>query len=111
MRAVAATAPAVRTAVKPSARAVPTTAAVVLRLIPWDRYSETSMIAIAPTSATGTGLWPPRMAGTMNPMMIANDTTSPSSERIPCQPPKATTARMNRATSTSMGRVRSRSWM
>lgn len=58
VREVAATDPAVRAAVRTRARPVPTTAAVVLRLIPGLRYSETSMMAIAPTRATGTGLRP-----------------------------------------------------
>ena len=111
VRAVAATNPAVRAAVRPRARAVPTTAAVVFRLKPWDRYSEASMIAMAPTSATSTGLWPGRMAGTMKPMITANDTARPISDRIPCQPPKATTATTNSAASARIGRVRSRSWM
>ena len=90
---------------------MPTTAAVVLRLKPWDRYSDASMIAMAPTRATSTGPWPRRMAGTMKPMITANDTARPISDRIPCQPPKATTATPNSAASASMGRVRSGSWM
>jgi hypothetical protein len=111
VREVAATNPAVSAAVRPRARAVPTTAAVVLRPIPWLRYSETSMMAIAPTRATGTGLRPRRMAGTTNPTMTANDSARPISERIPCQRPKASTASMNRATNARIGRVRSRSRM
>jgi hypothetical protein len=111
VREVAATKPAVSAPVRTRARPVPTTAAVVLRPIPWLRYSESSMMAIAPTRATATGLRPRRMAGTTNPTITANDSARPISERTPCQRPKATTASMNTATKTSIGRVRCRSRM
>jgi hypothetical protein len=106
---VAATKAMARAAVRPRASAVPTTAAVVLGPVPWERYSETSMMAMAPVTATRTGLCPRRMAGTTKATMTTNDRPSPSSDRIPCQRPKATTARTNRAARASMGRPRSRS--
>ena len=90
---------------------MPTTAAVVLRPTPCARYSEASMIAIAPTRATGTGLRPRRMAGTTKPTITANEQASPISERTPCQRPKAITARTNSAARASIGRPRSRSRM
>jgi hypothetical protein len=42
------------------------------------------MMAMAPVTATRTGLWPRRMAGTTKATMTTNDRPRPIRERMPC---------------------------
>ena len=62
---------------------------------PWVRYSTTNMIRQAPTTATASGLWPARIAGSTNISSTTKLSPSAASAASPRQRPSTSTAAAN----------------
>jgi hypothetical protein len=98
--------------VSASAASVPSSATVVRVLNPFARYSARYAIALAPNTATSTGLRPSRIAGRMNVRSTTMLAARPTSAARPRRRPSATTAtaKMTASHSSTGRRCRSANW-
>ncbi|SKX89532.1 Uncharacterised protein [Mycobacteroides abscessus subsp. abscessus] len=88
---------------------VPSSAELVLRLMPCARYRTTKRIAADDTTATATGDSPSRIAGRVNTPSTAKAKTRPMMDRRPRQAATRTTAPTNSTAQISVGIPREKS--
>ena len=85
-------------------------AAMLFGPTPWASPIVAIITASAPTTATGTGSRPSRIAGRMNLTTTASEIARPASDMSPRTRPNTRTSPANRIVSHSMGARRSKSW-
>jgi hypothetical protein len=110
LKPLAAMVTAARSAVNARAPAVPRIAATLARVNPSVKPIVRIVIAVASTTATGTGGTPWIRSGTRILMTIAIVRAKARRARRPRQPPATTTARANTRTSQPSWGSRQRSW-